>query len=77
MTSRHWHAYIAEDGFHAVSVVADTARSAAVQAAQSTGVAGKWTVLNGEPVTVEITEERQFVAAPNGTNGTNEEKHDV
>jgi hypothetical protein len=79
MTSRHWHAWIA-DGSHvvrAVNVVADTARAAAVEAARATGAAGQWVVINGEPVTVEVTEQTQYVAAPNGSNGTNEEKHDV
>lgn len=79
MTSRHWHAYShrSQGSCHTADVVADTARAAAVEAARATGVAGQWVVINGEPVTVEITEERQFVAVPNGTNGTNEEKHDV
>ena len=76
MTSRHWHAWIADGSHvvHAVNVVADTARAAAVEAARATGVAGVWVVINGEPVEVTVAEEKQFVALPNGSNGTSHEE---
>jgi len=59
-----WHAYIDHyESVHRVSVMAPTAVQAAVEAARATGIAGKWTVIHGAAVTVDIVEHRDFAPA--------------
>jgi len=60
-----WHAYIEHyESVHRVSVAAATATLAAVEAARATGIAGKWTVIHGAAVTIDIIEHRDFAVAP-------------
>lgn len=61
--SRRYHAYIdhMESTLHE-DVIADSHPQAAALAAQKTGVAGQWTVLNAQPVAVDIIERTEYVA---------------
>lgn len=67
--SSAWHAYISHyESVHAVSVMAASAALAAVEAARATGIAGRWTVVHGTAVEIDVIERRDFAWVP-GSDG--------
>lgn len=63
MSGRVWHCYLgAYESVYAQDVIADSAEQAALLAATATRLAGDWTVVEGTPATVTVTEVQAFQA---------------
>ena len=62
-TSQTWHCYIEQyESVQSVNIMASTAIRAAVEAARTTGIAGRWTVTQGATVEVGIAQKVDYVA---------------
>lgn len=59
-----YHCYIEHmESVYSADVEAETPEGAAVIAATKEGIAGAWTIVPGEPVTVTVRESRTYVTS--------------
>jgi hypothetical protein len=64
-TAQRWHCYIEyREAVYSETVTAGSPQEAALAAAKSNGIDGMWTVVPGEPVTVDIVQRVDYEVVP-------------